>query len=106
MTQESDLSIPLWLPPDFVDFAKGLISAALRDNNLPNEEVLEVVLGRIKRWSPASLDDDYQELLVLVLFKISTNLMWQQIDRRIDEYVLSHDIHAFKIELIFCKKSF
>jgi hypothetical protein len=75
---QSDLFIPIWMPSDFVKFAQEIVEAVSKDRpELRIEHVLEDI------WKPKNTGD--QEELILVRFKLSPVMMYQQIDRRLDE---------------------
>ena len=74
---KNDLVIPVWLPKDFLEFAQHTLADAFRDARLSQQDVLE----------PKITTKRLNENLTLTLFKITPETMWQQVDRRIDEYV-------------------
>jgi len=73
----NDLIIPVWLPNDFFEFAQHTLADAFRDTGLSQQDVLV----------PITTTGRLNENLTLTLFKIIPETMWQQVDRRIDEYV-------------------
>lgn len=74
---KNDLIIPLWLPEDFLEFAQHTLANAFRDNGLFLQSIL----------IPITSTDDLDENVTLTLFKLTPEAMWQQVDRRIDEYL-------------------
>lgn len=74
---KNDLIIAVWLPKDFLEFAQHTLADAFRDARLSQQDVLE------PRMTTARLNEN----LTLTLFRITPETMWQQVDRRIDEYV-------------------
>ena len=74
---KNDLIIPVWLPTDFLEFAQHTLADAFRDARISQQDVLE----------PKMTTERPNEKLTLTLFRISPETMWQQVDRRIDEYV-------------------
>ena len=74
---KNDLIIPVWLPKDFLEFAQHTLADAFRDARLSQQDVLE----------PRITTESLNENLTLALFRITPENMWQQVDRRIDEYV-------------------
>jgi hypothetical protein len=76
LTPKNELVIPLWLPQDFLEFAQHTLASAFREAGLSEQDVL-VPIQATKRL---------HENLTLTLFKITPETMWQQVDRRIDEY--------------------
>jgi hypothetical protein len=76
---EENLSIPIWIPEDFVKFARETIKKVSKD--MP-----DLVFNKcFKGWTKISKCEDYPEDLILVDFNLSAVTMFQQIDRRIDE---------------------
>ena len=76
LMQTNDLLIPVWLPKDFLEFAQQTLADAFRDAGLSQQDVL----------IPIMTTDHLNENLTLTLFKVTPETMWQQVDRRIDEY--------------------
>jgi len=74
--QKNDLIIPLWLPKDFLEFAQQTLADAFRDAGLSPQDVL----------IPTATTEHLDENLTLTVFKVTPETMWQQVDRRIDEY--------------------
>ena len=74
---KNDLIIPVWLPQDFLEFAQQTLADAFRDAGLSQQDVLV----------PKITTERLHENLTLTLFKIVPETMWQQVDRRIDEYI-------------------
>ncbi|PVF98266.1 hypothetical protein CPB86DRAFT_362005 [Serendipita vermifera] len=76
---EQNLSIPIWVPEDFLKFAREMIKKVSNDlPHLPFNECFEE-----KSSLPES--DGLLEKLILVNFNLSPVTMFQQIDRRLDE---------------------
>jgi len=73
---KNDLSIPVWLPKDFLEFAQQTLADAFRDVGLSQQDVLVPTITKT-----TYLHED----LTLTLFKVTPETMWQQVDRRIDE---------------------
>lgn len=77
---QTELSIPIFMPSDFVLFAKQLLKTVSVDHpNLGIEDVLETLT-----LSEPELQE-YKEALSLVRFHLSPVMMYQQVDHRIDE---------------------
>jgi hypothetical protein len=74
---KNDLSIPVWLPKDFLEFAQNTLADAFRDARLSPPDILKPIIAT----------EYLDENLTLTLFKITPESMWQQVDRRIDECV-------------------
>jgi hypothetical protein len=74
---KNDLVIPIWLPKDFLEFAQHTLADAFREAGLPQQDILV----------PKITTRSVKEPLTLTLFKITPETMWQQVDRRIDEYL-------------------
>ena len=74
---KNDLIIPVWLPKDFLEFAQHTLADAFRDARISQQDVLE----------PKMTTKRLNENLTLTFFRITPETMWQQVDRRIDEYV-------------------
>ena len=98
-----DILIPLMLPDGFATFAQETMNAAFKVlQSLPfycrgaklkfysqdhdTSEEAESLLKLVERL-PDSTDGPNQD--VLVFWKITPLTMWQQVDRRLDEWVLS-----------------
>ena len=73
---KNDLIIPIWLPKDFLEFAQKALADAFRDAGLSQQDVL----------IPTMTTQSLHENLTLALFRVTPETMWQQVDRRIDEY--------------------
>jgi len=95
---KNDLSIPVWLPKDFLEFAQQTLADAFRDVGLSQQDVLV----------PIITTKSLHENLTLTLFKVTPETMWQQVDRRIDEYVPRsfYLIDAAQSEILGFTKSF
>ena len=77
LAPKNDISIPLWLPKDFLEFAQRTLADAFREAGLSQQHILVPILTT----------ERLNENLTLTLFKITPEAMWQQVDRRIDEYL-------------------
>jgi hypothetical protein len=76
---KQDLSIPIWLPDNFLTFARDMIRKVFNElTDLPFNEFFEEKANLPKR-------KDDPEKLVLVSFNLSPLTTFQQIDRRLDE---------------------
>ena len=73
---KNDLVIPVWLPKQFLEFAQHTLADAFRDAGLSQQDALV----------PIVTTERLKENLTLTLFKVTPETMWQQVDRRIDEY--------------------
>lgn len=76
-----ELHIPIWMPPEFVEYANNLVKSVGEDHpDLGITEVLEVI------WDGERPEtEELTEKLVLTSFKLSPVMMYQQVDRRLDE---------------------
>jgi len=83
--KSNEVFIPVFLPEEVITYCNDLIEAALKENNLPVETPLTIATKPDSREN-ADIPGEY------VYWNVSTVIMWQQIDRRIDEYV---DIEGF-----------
>ena len=73
-----DLMLPLMAPVGFVHFAVEVLQAVYADHGVPYDNVLDI---------KAALDDKGPPHGdVLIFWRIDTFAMWQQVDRRMDEY--------------------
>ena len=77
---EGDLVIPVVIPGQFLDFAKGVLERAFEDRGIRFSA--ERVFVEVVNLPPTEISP-YKD--VLVFWRITTLSMWQQIDRRIDE---------------------
>jgi hypothetical protein len=76
--QEADLTIPIWMPQDFVEYAQHIVQEVAREHaGLNIGQVFEVV------WTPQA--PAVTVPLVLVIFRLSPISVYQQFDRRLDE---------------------
>ncbi|PVF98264.1 hypothetical protein CPB86DRAFT_797412 [Serendipita vermifera] len=76
---EENLSIPIWIPEDFVNFAREMIKKVSKDMpDIPFNQCF-------RKLTRISECEDYPETLILVDFSLSAVTMFQQIDRRLDE---------------------
>ncbi|PVF98265.1 hypothetical protein CPB86DRAFT_825813 [Serendipita vermifera] len=76
---QQNLSIPIWLPEDFLIFARDMMKKISNDLvHLPFDECFV-------EKSSLAVSQDVPEKLVLVEFNLSPVTMFQQIDRRLDE---------------------
>ncbi|KAF9506763.1 hypothetical protein BS47DRAFT_380967 [Hydnum rufescens UP504] len=96
-----DIKLYLFMPPSFVAYASDLIRQAFVEHGLisEDEEGPEILYNMLARradkesgseepYCELDEDDDYSELNpALVCWRINAVIAWQQIDRRIDEYV-------------------
>lgn len=86
LAKSKDIVLPVLLPSDFAAFANDTVRAAMKDHDIDAYTIL----------TPAS-PLDVEEIVVtadsgrdvegLFLWRINKDLMWQQLDRRIDESV-------------------
>lgn len=80
-----NLVIPIWIPSSFVAYADKLVESVVIDHpGLNITKVLDIIReGKKPVWSY----DSGKEKTVLVNFTLSPIMMYQQLDRRLDEYV-------------------
>jgi len=95
---KNDLIIPVWLPKNFLEYAQQTLVDAFQDVGLSQQDVLVPILTT----------ECVHEDLTLTLFKLTPETMWQQVDRRIDEYVPRsfYLIDAAQSEILGFTKSF
>jgi hypothetical protein len=74
------ISMPVLLPVDFAAFANDIVGQAQADAGLPVQQILVPVF-------PADEMDPSDSALELFVWRIQKEVMWQQLDRRIDECV-------------------
>ncbi|KAJ6571755.1 hypothetical protein B0H19DRAFT_667327 [Mycena capillaripes] len=87
LTAEQDIAMPVTLPTNFAAFANGLVNAAAADAGLG---VLTPPILSPVDASPdvqRALTDPDDATLRLFIWRMPASLMWQQLDRRIDEVV-------------------
>ncbi|KAK7057988.1 hypothetical protein R3P38DRAFT_3253024 [Favolaschia claudopus] len=72
-----DIIMPLLLPPEFADYANTLVGEALADAGLKHPTIL------IPVGEPG--EDANESEYGFYIWRISKEVMWQQLDRRIDE---------------------
>jgi len=76
--QEENITIPVWLPKDFVEYAQQTIREVLQEHQDADlGDVLKVL------WAP--VDAEAATPLALVVFTLSPISVFQQFDRRLDE---------------------
>jgi hypothetical protein len=80
-TDKKDVLIPLVLPEPFFEFAKKMLSEALKDVRFQRSPDATLPLVSLKSMEEPGGD-------VLVLWRLDPVLNWQMLDRRIDEFVL------------------
>ncbi|KAJ7205208.1 hypothetical protein GGX14DRAFT_645057 [Mycena pura] len=85
-----DVRMPVLLPANFAAFANDLVRKALADAGLPVEPILAPVNAAPEARAPADAQD---ATLRLFIWCIPTALLWQQLDRRIDE--VAEALYAF-----------
>jgi hypothetical protein len=76
-----DIRMPVLLPLDFAIHVNEVVKKALIKARLPEETVLEPIM--IESGSPEAQTDSSGE--GLFSWVIGSQLMWQQVDRQIDE---------------------
>ncbi|KAJ6601494.1 hypothetical protein B0H10DRAFT_2230605 [Mycena sp. CBHHK59/15] len=72
--------MPVLLPCDFAIYANGLVKQALIDAGLQETNALDPAIPACSHSRRSS-----QETEGLYMWTITSHLMWQQVDRRIDE---------------------
>ncbi|KAJ7482924.1 hypothetical protein B0H11DRAFT_1915004 [Mycena galericulata] len=77
--QKNDVRLPVLLPLDFAMYANDLIKEALLSAGLPETRALEPVEG-------VDLSESTNDREGLFMWTIGCHLMWQHLDRRIDEF--------------------
>ncbi|KAJ6573300.1 hypothetical protein B0H10DRAFT_1964120 [Mycena sp. CBHHK59/15] len=75
-----EIRMPVLLPCDFAIYANGLIKQALIDAGLQETNALDPAIPACSHSRRSS-----QETEGLYMWTITSHLMWQQVDRRIDE---------------------
>lgn len=87
-----DLHILIWMPPPFIKFARELIQEISAD--FPNlelgkilEETWPIDEQKLNEYNESDNLRE-QEPLSLVIFRLSSTTMYQQLDRRLDESVI------------------
>lgn len=80
LSSRSDIRMPILLPVDFAIYANELVNKALEDAELLRMDVLEP-LGDALDFSSANA----HRREGLFWWRIGSQLMWQNVDRRIDE---------------------
>jgi hypothetical protein len=76
---EENVSIPIWVPADFLTFAREMIKKFSEEMPyLPFNDCL-------KSLNKTYTCKDYAEKLILINLNFSPETMFQQIDRRMDE---------------------
>lgn len=79
---DRDLIVPVVVPVRFLAYANGVLERVFADHRLIIDQTL-VIAGEVPRSGPEAHDD------ALVFWRITATTMWQQIDRRVDEWVVS-----------------
>lgn len=77
-----DIRMPILLPLDFAIYANDLVNKALVSAGLPETRVLDPVVGGVELFRDSKNANDREGLF---MWTIGSHLMWQQLDRRIDE---------------------
>jgi hypothetical protein len=83
-SKKNDLMLQVLLPCEFATYANALVARAQVQAGLAQTPLLIPVVS-----DSDSEDPDDEEPEMLYFWRIGKDLMWQQLDRRIDEYVLS-----------------
>lgn len=86
----SDLYIPIWMPREFVTYTNQMVQTIAKDHpGIEVSEVLEEIIWEGKRQQLGErgiyYKAKYDEDLVIARFKLSPVMMYQQLDRRLDE---------------------
>ncbi|KAJ7148260.1 hypothetical protein C8R46DRAFT_917089 [Mycena filopes] len=81
LRDDNDVRMPILLPVDFAVYVNELVGKAQTDISLPAATVLEPVVETFD----LSLKNDAGQREGLFWWTIGSQLMWQQLDRRIDE---------------------
>ncbi|KAF7375439.1 hypothetical protein MSAN_00431800 [Mycena sanguinolenta] len=84
-----DLCLPVLLPCNFAVYANDLVSKALASAGLKERKILEPAVDGYN-----FLGSSGEEKEGLFIWRIASDLMWQQFDRRIDE--VFEVLHAFR----------
>jgi hypothetical protein len=84
----NDLSLPVLLPCNFAVYANGLVNQAQASAGLPERKSVEPAVPGYKFIGRSGAETEG-----LFVCRITLDLMWQQLDRRIDEYVLFRFFH-------------
>ncbi|KAF9458011.1 hypothetical protein BDZ94DRAFT_1292213 [Collybia nuda] len=82
LSSKHDIAIPLFLSPDFMDFANDIIKTALTEHGLAPVEALQPYSNETSD-SDEDGEDDPEE--IMVLWRLDKILNWQMLDRQIDE---------------------
>jgi hypothetical protein len=78
-----DLSIPLWIPLNFISYSHNIVRDVAKDYpDLGITKVLEIIGEDEGDYAYPTVGE---EDLVAVNFKLSAIMMYQQLDRRLDE---------------------
>ncbi|KAJ7153736.1 hypothetical protein C8R46DRAFT_1042117 [Mycena filopes] len=87
---KDNIRMPILLPVDFAIYANELVNEAQTDAGFPKTNILDPVIATFD----FSLNDDAHQREGLFWWTIGPHLMWQQLDRRIDEAV--EVLYAFR----------
>ncbi|KAJ7512451.1 hypothetical protein B0H11DRAFT_481994 [Mycena galericulata] len=80
LQRDNDLCLPVILPPDFAVYANDLVSRAQASAGLKETKILKVAIPEHNLVGlPAGAVEG------LFIWRIGPEMMWQQLDRRIDE---------------------
>ncbi|KAJ7314560.1 hypothetical protein DFH08DRAFT_972610 [Mycena albidolilacea] len=85
----NDLSLPVLLPCNFAVYANDLVSQAQASAGLPERKILEPVVPGYNFIGRSGAETEG-----LFVWCIPPDLMWQQLDRRIDEVFVV--LHVFR----------
>ncbi|KAJ7110779.1 hypothetical protein C8R43DRAFT_1243019 [Mycena crocata] len=83
LDRKHDITLPVLLPCDFAAFANKLVSEAQAVAGLKVEKILMPAIKKHKHLIVEPDSGDAKE--GIFLWRIGSELMWQQLDRRIDE---------------------
>ncbi|KAJ7193423.1 hypothetical protein GGX14DRAFT_588656 [Mycena pura] len=83
LDQANDITMAVLLPANFAAFANDLVCKAQNDAEVPG--LADRILAPVSSDPKAFDADEGDATLRLYIWRISAALMWQQLDRRIDE---------------------
>ncbi|KAG8866815.1 hypothetical protein FRC20_007474 [Serendipita sp. 405] len=90
---ENDVQMLVWMPEDFASFVREMVGQVAKERDMELQSDFISELGRLPSANEEGSD------LVYYKVKIDTVMMWQQVDRRLDEIfeliwsiLFSHDL--------------
>jgi hypothetical protein len=101
LSSNADSKLCFFVPPSFVPYANGLIREALLEHGLgdDNQPYVKAVLEDPLGAQSTSTN-------VPVNWRIDSVCSWQQIDRRIDEYVMPYLFYKLQSPAVFLAHHF